>query len=143
MGSTTERFVQDCSCQRRRKKYKLVVPKQLVTIFLHYFHNRKKVAWLPIARRDIWQHVRVQHLSATQSCQQQTCWFPIIYRGRGDRQNDGYGLYWTISQELFKMWGMIQKLTTSYHPQTNLTERVNRTLKNMMAFFVVEHQRVG
>ncbi len=31
---------------------------------------------------------------------------------------------------------MGQKLTTSYHPQTNLTERVNKTLKTMIASFV-------
>lgn len=24
-----------------------------------------------------------------------------------------------------KQWGVIQKLTTAYHPQTNLTERIN------------------
>lgn len=41
-----------------------------------------------------------------------------------------------------KNWGVIQKLTTSYHPQTNLTERMNRTLKTMMASFVGnDHQR--
>ncbi len=35
----------------------------------------------------------------------------------------------------------MQKLTTAYHPQTNLTERVNRTLKTMMASYVEEHHR--
>ncbi len=35
-----------------------------------------------------------------------------------------------------KDWGVGQKLTTSYHPQTNLTERVNKTLKTMIASFV-------
>lgn len=38
--------------------------------------------------------------------------------------------------ELCKDWGVGQKLTTSYHPQTNLTERVNKTLKTMIASFV-------
>lgn len=33
-------------------------------------------------------------------------------------------------------WGVVQKLTTAYHPQTNLTERINRTLKTMIASFV-------
>lgn len=41
-----------------------------------------------------------------------------------------------ILSELCKKWGVIQKLTTSYHPQTNLTERVNRTVKTMMAAFL-------
>ena len=46
-----------------------------------------------------------------------------------------------ILSELCKKWGVIQKLTTSYHPQTNLTERVNRTLKTMMAAFVKDNHR--
>lgn len=33
------------------------------------------------------------------------------------------------------------KLTTAYHPQTNLTERVNRTLKTMMAANVDNNHR--
>ncbi len=32
-----------------------------------------------------------------------------------------------------RQWGEIQKLTTAYHLQTNLTERVNKTLKIMIA----------
>uniref|UniRef100_A0A8C2F2M0 Gypsy retrotransposon integrase-like protein 1 n=1 Tax=Cyprinus carpio TaxID=7962 RepID=A0A8C2F2M0_CYPCA len=35
-----------------------------------------------------------------------------------------------------KRWGVVQKLTTVYHPQTNLTERVNRTLKTMISSYV-------
>ena len=31
---------------------------------------------------------------------------------------------------LCKTWGVTQKFTTSYHPQANLTERSNRTIKN-------------
>ena len=41
-----------------------------------------------------------------------------------------------IYKELCTYWGVIAKLTTAYHPQTNLTERVNRTLKGMIASFV-------
>ena len=41
--------------------------------------------------------------------------------------------------DLCKAWGVVQKLTTSYHPQTNLTERINRTLKTMIASFVGQH----
>ncbi len=41
-----------------------------------------------------------------------------------------------------KQWGVIQKLTTAYHPQTNLTERVNRNLKTMIASFVGDHHRL-
>ncbi len=42
---------------------------------------------------------------------------------------------------LCKQWGVIQKLTTAYHPQTNLTERVNRNLKPMIASYVGEQHK--
>lgn len=32
-------------------------------------------------------------------------------------------------------WNVGHKLTSTYHPQTNLTERVNCTLKTMVAFY--------
>ncbi|KAL6455309.1 hypothetical protein MHYP_G00362600 [Metynnis hypsauchen] len=41
-----------------------------------------------------------------------------------------------------RQWGVVQKLTTAYHPQTNLTERVNRNLKTMMASFVQGKHRL-
>uniref|UniRef100_A0A9J8AKF4 Gypsy retrotransposon integrase-like protein 1 n=1 Tax=Cyprinus carpio carpio TaxID=630221 RepID=A0A9J8AKF4_CYPCA len=44
--------------------------------------------------------------------------------------------------ELCKTWGSIQKLTTSYHLQTNLTERVNRTFKTMIASYVGQHHQL-
>ncbi len=37
-----------------------------------------------------------------------------------------------LLNETCKQWGVIQKLTTAYHPQTNLTERVNRVPKTMI-----------
>lgn len=40
-----------------------------------------------------------------------------------------------------KRWGVIQKLSTAYHPQTNLTERVNRALKTMISSFVRDNHR--
>ncbi len=40
-----------------------------------------------------------------------------------------------------KQWGVIQKLTTAYHPQTNLTERINGTLKTMIASYVGNNHR--
>lgn len=40
-----------------------------------------------------------------------------------------------------KQWSVIQKLTTAYHPQTNLTERINRTLKTMIASYVKDNHR--
>lgn len=46
-----------------------------------------------------------------------------------------------LINEICKQWGVTQKLTTAYHPQTNLTERVNRTLKTMMASYVGDHHR--
>lgn len=45
----------------------------------------------------------------------------------------------TLLKGLCKSWGVVQKLTTSYHPQTNLTERMNRTIKTMIASFVGQH----
>jgi len=39
------------------------------------------------------------------------------------------------------VWGVIQKLTTAYHPQTNLTERVNRNLKTMIVSYVEDQHR--
>uniref|UniRef100_A0A8C1PDC5 Gypsy retrotransposon integrase-like protein 1 n=4 Tax=Cyprinus carpio TaxID=7962 RepID=A0A8C1PDC5_CYPCA len=41
-----------------------------------------------------------------------------------------------------KQWGVVQKLTTAYHPQTNLTERVNRNLKTMIASYVGDHHKL-
>lgn len=46
-----------------------------------------------------------------------------------------------VLSELCKNWGVIQKLTTSYHPQKNLTKGVNRTLKTMMAAYVNDNHR--
>ncbi len=43
--------------------------------------------------------------------------------------------------DLCKTWGCVQRLTTSYHPQANLTERINRTVKTMIAAYVgQQHQ---
>jgi len=41
-----------------------------------------------------------------------------------------------LLSEFCKTWGCVQKLTTSYHPQANLTERINRTVKTMIAAYV-------
>lgn len=46
-----------------------------------------------------------------------------------------------LLQDTWKQWGVVQKLTTAYHPQTNLTERINRTLKTMFASYVQENHR--
>ncbi|KAL7827383.1 hypothetical protein SRHO_G00331010 [Serrasalmus rhombeus] len=46
-----------------------------------------------------------------------------------------------LKADICKTWGVIQKLTTSYHPQTNLTEWVNKVLKTMMASYVKENLR--
>lgn len=46
-----------------------------------------------------------------------------------------------VMSSLCQSWGVGQKLSTSYHPQTNMTERVNRTLKTMIASFVGQHHQ--
>lgn len=44
-------------------------------------------------------------------------------------------------KEICGTWGVTQKLTTAYHPQTNMTERVNRTLKYMIAAYVEDNHK--
>lgn len=47
----------------------------------------------------------------------------------------------TLFQELCQRWSVKPKLTTSYHPQTNMTERINRTLKCMISAYVDYNHR--
>ncbi|KAL2083737.1 hypothetical protein ACEWY4_021510 [Coilia grayii] len=42
----------------------------------------------------------------------------------------------SLFQELCAGWTVIPKLTTAYHPQTNLTDRVNRNIKAMISSYV-------
>ncbi|CAF2960927.1 unnamed protein product [Rotaria sp. Silwood2] len=44
-----------------------------------------------------------------------------------------------LFQHFCETLGIERKFTANYHPQTNLTERVNRTLKPMLAIFAHEH----
>ena len=46
-----------------------------------------------------------------------------------------------VFEETCKEWNLRHKMTTAYHPQTNLTERVNRTLKTMIASFVGDNHK--
>ncbi|XP_073808802.1 adenosylhomocysteinase isoform X1 [Danio rerio] len=46
-----------------------------------------------------------------------------------------------LLDQLCKQWQITPKLTTAYHPQSNLTERVNRNLKTMIAMFVEQNHR--
>lgn len=46
-----------------------------------------------------------------------------------------------ILDQVCKQWHVTQKLTTAYHPQSNLTERVNRNLKTMIATYVEQNHR--
>ncbi|KAL7829347.1 hypothetical protein AOLI_G00302320 [Acnodon oligacanthus] len=41
-----------------------------------------------------------------------------------------------LIHETCRQWGVVQKLTTAYHLQTNLTERINRTVKTMIASYL-------
>ncbi len=47
----------------------------------------------------------------------------------------------SLFRELCQKWSIKPKLTTSYHPQTNMTERVNRTLKCMISAYVDNNHR--
>uniref|UniRef100_A0A671TWU2 Gypsy retrotransposon integrase-like protein 1 n=1 Tax=Sparus aurata TaxID=8175 RepID=A0A671TWU2_SPAAU len=42
----------------------------------------------------------------------------------------------SVFETVCRTWNVGHKLTSAYHPQTNLTERVNRTLKTMVASYV-------
>lgn len=46
-----------------------------------------------------------------------------------------------VFEETCKKWNLKQKKTTPYHPQTNLTERVNRNLKAMIASYVEDKHK--
>ncbi|KAL0197545.1 hypothetical protein M9458_006085, partial [Cirrhinus mrigala] len=46
-----------------------------------------------------------------------------------------------VFRELCENWNITPKITTAYHPQTNMTERVNRTLKSMMAAYVDDNHK--
>ncbi|RXN25828.1 pancreatic alpha-amylase-like protein [Labeo rohita] len=46
-----------------------------------------------------------------------------------------------LLEQLCKQWQVTQKLTTAYHPQSNLTERVSLSLKTMIAMYVEENHR--
>lgn len=66
-----------------------------------------------------------------------TCWGTPAYlvSDRGPQFNS------QLINITCKKWGVTQKLTTSYHPQTNFTERINKTLKTMIASFLKENHR--
>ncbi|CAF4232345.1 unnamed protein product [Rotaria sordida] len=44
-----------------------------------------------------------------------------------------------LFQHFCETVGIEQKFTVNYHPQTNLSERINRTLKPMLVIFAHEH----
>lgn len=44
----------------------------------------------------------------------------------------------SVFKNICENWNVTPKLTTAYHPQTNMTERVNRTLKYMIAAYLDE-----
>jgi hypothetical protein len=41
-----------------------------------------------------------------------------------------------VFAKMFKSWGIHHKFTTPYHPQCNLTERINRNVKNVIISYV-------
>ncbi len=46
-----------------------------------------------------------------------------------------------LLDQVCKQWQVTQKFTTAYHPQSNLTERVNRNLRTMIATYVEQNHR--
>ncbi|KAI2646023.1 Protein NYNRIN [Labeo rohita] len=46
-----------------------------------------------------------------------------------------------LLDQVCKQWHIIQRLTTAYHPQSNLTESLNLNLKMMMATYVDQNHR--
>lgn len=47
----------------------------------------------------------------------------------------------SVFKELCDTWAVKPVNTTAYHPQTNLTERVNKNLKNMISSYIDENHR--
>ena len=47
-----------------------------------------------------------------------------------------------LFREVCHSLGIRQKLTASYHPQTNMTERVNRTLKQQIRIYAHQNQKI-
>lgn len=43
-----------------------------------------------------------------------------------------------LFKDVYQMWGLINKITTSYHPETNLSERINWILKTMITFYIMD-----
>lgn len=49
-----------------------------------------------------------------------------------------------VFEETCKQWNLQQKRTSPYHPQTNLTERINRNIRAMIALYAeVKTQKLG
>ncbi|RXN09758.1 MAATS1 isoform X1 [Labeo rohita] len=53
----------------------------------------------------------------------------------------GIPYVFTVFRELCENWNITPKITTAYHPQTNMIERVNRTLKSMMAAYMDDNHK--
>ncbi|KAL2099381.1 hypothetical protein ACEWY4_005861 [Coilia grayii] len=47
----------------------------------------------------------------------------------------------SVFRELCGKWAVQPRNTTAYHPQTNMTERVNRNLKTMITSYVADNHR--
>lgn len=46
-----------------------------------------------------------------------------------------------LLNDVYKRWGVIQKLTTANPAQTNITERTNRICKTMISSYVKDNHR--
>ena len=41
--------------------------------------------------------------------------------------------------KLCKSWNIIHKFTTSYHPQCNIAERINRNIRSMLSLYIAKN----
>ncbi len=47
----------------------------------------------------------------------------------------------SIFKAICDKWSLKQKMTSAYHPQTNMTERINQTLKTMISSYVGDNHK--
>uniref|UniRef100_H2ZTY8 Gypsy retrotransposon integrase-like protein 1 n=1 Tax=Latimeria chalumnae TaxID=7897 RepID=H2ZTY8_LATCH len=112
------------------------------------FHRINAVAYWPRMRKDIETYVKncricqqykPEYRNATAKTISSRLITEIFTRYGTPRyllSDRGRQFISEITQQVCSDWGVVQKFTTAYHPQCNLTERVKKTLKVMIASYV-------